>query len=300
MTVNTEHAEPAFSPLIQGYWRMLDWNRSPQEHLCFLQRHLELGISTVDHADLYGNYGVEAAFGEVLALKPGLRHKLQIVTKCGIQLLSDKAPQRTVKHYDTSSAHIERSVHASLKALQTDYLDTLLLHRPDPLMNADEICECVVRLRDAGKVRHFGVSNFAPASLELLSSRLPFALVTNQVEINPLNQQVLFDGTLDQLQRLQIRPMAWSCLAGGRLFNPHDEQGQRTLAVLSSVGESLGGYAAEQVALAWVLKLPSQPFPILGSGRTERMESALAALDIELSREQWFAILQAGAGHEIP
>ena len=291
---------PELSRLVQGYWRMLDWNRSTGEHLAFLHAHVDLGVTTVDHADLYGNYNVEARFGEVLAKDPALRERLQIVTKCGIQLCSDKAPERRTKHYDTSPAHIQASVERSLVNLRTDRLDLVLLHRPDPLLDADAVAETLIRLRTAGKVLHFGVSNFTPAQFDLLQSRLPFALATNQVEINPLNPSVLFDGTLDDLQRRRVRPMAWSCLAGGRLFDDGDEAGRRCCAVLAEVGEALGGFGVDQVAFAWVLKLPSAPLPILGSGKLERVRLAVAASAMALSREQWFAILEAGRGFEVP
>ncbi len=291
---------PQLSRLVQGYWRMHDWNRSTEEHLAFLQQHVELGVTTVDHADLYGDYGNEERFGAVLARAPGLREQLQIVSKCGIQLLTAKAPERRIKHYDTSAAHILASVDRSLQRLGTDRLDVLLLHRPDPLMNGDEIAGAFTRLRDAGKVRHFGVSNFTPDQFELLQSRLPFALATNQVELGPLATHTLFDGTLDQLQRREVRPMAWSVLGGGRLFDNGDETGRRVREVLAKVGEELGGYGVDQVAFAWTLKLPAAPLPILGSGRIERVRLAVAATAIDMSREQWFQILAAAQGHEVP
>lgn len=291
---------PELSRLVQGYWRMLDWSRDTAEHLDFLKAHVDLGITSVDHADLYGDYAVEARFGEVLAREPALRERLQIITKCGIQLLSATAPERRTKHYDTSPSHIQASVERSLQRLGTDRLDLVLLHRPDPLMDADAVAETVIRLREAGKVLHFGVSNFTPAQFALLQSRLPFALATNQVEINPLNPAVLFDGTLDDLQARRVRPMAWSCLGGGRLFNDGDEAGRRCRETLARVGEELGGYGVDQVAYAWVLRLPSAPLPILGSGRIDRVRLAVAATAIEMTTEQWFAILEAARGFEVP
>lgn len=291
---------PRLSRLVQGYWRMHDWNRSTKEHLAFLQQHVDLGVTTVDHADLYGDYGNEERFGAVLARAPGLREQLQIVSKCGIQLLTEKAPGRRIKHYDTSADHIVQSVERSLQRLRTDHLDVLLLHRPDPLMNADEIAGAFTGLRDAGKVLHFGVSNFTTAQFDLLQSRLSFSLATNQVELGPLATHTLFDGTLDQLQRLQVRPMAWSVLGGGRLFDDGDDTGRRVRAVLERVGEALGGCGVDQVAFAWVLKLPAAPLPILGSGRIERVRLAVAATAIDLGREPWFEILAAATGRDVP
>lgn len=296
----TSPGGPVLSRLVQGYWRMDAWDRSPAEHLDFLKAHVALGVTTLDHADLYGDYEVEARFGEVLALDPSLREELQIVTKCGIQLITGKTPERKVKHYDTGAAHIRHSVENSLKRLGTDRIDVLLLHRPDPLMDADAVAAEIVALRQAGMVMHFGVSNFTPAQYALLQDRLTFPLATNQVEINPLNPAVLFDGTLDQAQRLRTRPMAWSCLAGGRLFDARDEAGRRCHDVMARIGDELGGYGVDQVALAWVLRLPAAPLPILGSGRLERVRLAVAATAMELSAEQWFEILEAGRGFEVP
>jgi predicted oxidoreductase len=291
---------PALSRLVQGYWRMNDWRRDTAEHLDFLKAHVDLGITTVDHADLYGDYEVEARFGEVLARDPAMRDQLQLVTKCGIQLITEKAPERRTKHYDTGAAHLTASVERSLARLRTDRLDLVLLHRPDPLMDADAVAQALLQLREAGKVLHFGVSNFTPAQFDLLQSRLPFTLATNQVEINPLNPAVLFDGTLDDLQRRRVRPMAWSCLAGGRLFDDGDEAGRRCRVVLAETGKALGGFGVDQVAFAWVLKLPSAPLPILGSGKLERVRLAVAATAMDMSREQWFAILEAARGFEVP
>ncbi|WP_024872730.1 aldo/keto reductase [Tolumonas lignilytica] len=287
------------SEFIQGYWRLADWQMSPVQRLDFLKQHLELGITSIDHADIYGNYSCEQLFGEALALEPALRQQLEIVSKCDIKLLSDKYPQRTVKHYDTSAAHIVASVEASLTHLGTDYLDLLLIHRPDPLMNADEVAEAFTRLQASGKVRHFGVSNFTPYQFDLLQSRLDFSLVTNQVEVNPINLFALHDGTLDQMQMKRIRPMIWSALGGGAIFTSQTEQAHRLRTVLSNISEELGGAGLDQVIYAWLLKLPCQPLPIIGSGNIDRVRAAVAAKELSLTREQWFQIWEASQGHEV-
>jgi predicted oxidoreductase len=288
------------SEFIQGYWRLAEWNMSPSQRLDFLKQHIELGITSVDHADIYGGYSCEQLFGEALALEPALRQQLEIVTKCDIKLLSDKYPDRTVKHYDTSAAHIAYSVDNSLQNLGTDYLDLLLIHRPDPLMKADEVADAFVQLKQSGKVRHFGVSNFTPYQFDLLQSRLDFPLVTNQVEVNPVNIFALHDGTLDQMQMKRIRPMIWSALGGGSIFTAQTEQAHRLRAVLGNISDDLGGATLDQVIYAWLLKLPCQPLPIIGSGNIERVCSAVSAKDIIMTREQWFSIWQAAAGHEVP
>ncbi|EKO3991944.1 aldo/keto reductase family oxidoreductase [Vibrio fluvialis] len=291
---------PEFSELVQGYWRLGEWGMTAQERLTFLKQHLELGITTVDHADIYGNYECEQLFGEALALEPSLREQLQIVTKCDIKLRSAKFPERKINHYDTSAAHIYQSVNNSLERLRVNEIDVLLIHRPDVLMDADEVAEAFTELHKVGKVKHFGVSNFSPAQFELLQSRLGKPLVTNQVEINPLNFDVAHDGTLDQMQMLRTRPMAWSCLGGGAIFNGESEQAQRVRAVLEELREELGAESIDQVIYAWVRALPSKPLPIIGSGKIERVQAAVDALDLTLSREQWYRVWVASKGHGVP
>ncbi|EKO3385568.1 aldo/keto reductase family oxidoreductase [Vibrio fluvialis] len=291
---------PEFSELVQGYWRLGEWGMTAQERLTFLKQHLELGITTVDHADIYGNYECEQLFGEALALEPSLREQLQIVTKCDIKLCSARFPERKINHYDTSAAHIYQSVNNSLERLRVNEIDVLLIHRPDVLMDADEVAEAFTELHKVGKVKHFGVSNFSPAQFELLQSRLGKPLVTNQVEINPLNFDVAHDGTLDQMQMLRTRPMAWSCLGGGAIFNGDSEQAQRVRAVLEELREELGAESIDQVIYAWVRALPSKPLPIIGSGKIERVQAAVDALDLTLSREQWYRVWVASKGHGVP
>ncbi|NAW89148.1 MULTISPECIES: aldo/keto reductase [unclassified Vibrio] len=291
---------PDFSELVQGYWRLADWGMTPQQRLTFLKQHIELGISTVDHADIYGNYQCEKLFGEALALEPALREQIQIVTKCDINLCGAKTPQRKINHYDTSSAHIYQSVNNSLERLGVSEIDLLLIHRPDALMDADEVAEAFSELRKVGKVKHFGVSNFSPRQFELLQSRLGKPLVTNQVEMNPLNFDVVHDGTLDHLQTQRIRPMAWSCLAGGEIFNGQTEQAKRVRSELEAIAQEIGADSIDQVIYAWVLRLPSKPLPIIGSGKIGRVKAAIAALDLELTREQWYRVWVAAKGHGVP
>ncbi|HID9093480.1 aldo/keto reductase family oxidoreductase [Enterobacter mori] len=287
---------PEFSRFVMGYWRLMDWNMSPLQLASFIEEHLDLGITTVDHADIYGGYQCESAFGEALKLVPALRQRMEIVTKCGIATTAK--PENALGHYITDSAHIIKSAEQSLVNLATDHIDLLLIHRPDPLMDADEVAEAFLNLHQSGKVRHFGVSNFTPAQFALLQSRLPFTLATNQVEISPVHQPLLLDGTLDQLQQLRIRPMAWSCLGGGRLFN--DDEFRPLRDELGTVARELNAESIEQVVYAWILRLPSKPLPIIGSGKIERVRSALAAEELQMSRQQWFRIRKAALGYDVP
>ncbi|WP_039058258.1 aldo/keto reductase family oxidoreductase [Enterobacter sp. Bisph1] len=287
---------PEFSRFVMGYWRLMDWNMSAQQLVSFIESHLDLGVTTVDHADIYGGYQCEAAFGEALKLAPHLRDRMEIVSKCGIATTAK--PEHALGHYITDSDHIIRSAEQSLLNLATDNLDLLLIHRPDPLMDADEVAEAFLHLHQSGKVRHFGVSNFTPAQFALLQSRLPFTLATNQVEISPVHQPLLLDGTLDQLQQLRIRPMAWSCLGGGRLFN--DAAFQPLRDELALVAQELNAQNIEQVVYAWVMRLPSAPLPIIGSGKIERVRSALGAEQLAMTRQQWFRIRKAALGYDVP
>lgn len=287
---------PEFSRFVMGYWRLMDWNMSPLQLASFIEEHIDLGVTTVDHADIYGGYQCEAAFGEALKLAPALRDRMEIVTKCGIATTAK--PEHALGHYITDSAHIIKSAEQSLVNLATDRIDLLLIHRPDPLMDADEVAEAFLNLHQSGKVRHFGVSNFTPAQFALLQSRLPFTLATNQVEISPVHQPLLLDGTLDQLQQLRIRPMAWSCLGGGRLFN--DDEFQPLRNELDTIARELNAESIEQVVYAWILRLPSKPLPIIGSGKIERVRSALAAEELQMTRQQWFRIRKAALGYDVP
>ncbi|AYN26237.1 aldo/keto reductase family oxidoreductase [Buttiauxella sp. 3AFRM03] len=287
---------PEFSRLVMGYWRLMEWNMSARQLASFIEEHVDLGITTADHADIYGGYQCEAAFGDAMRLVPHLRQKMEIVTKCGIATTAN--PGHALGHYITDKSHIISSADSSLQKLATDYLDLLLIHRPDPLMDADEVAEAFTSLHQSGKVRHFGVSNFTPAQFSLLQSRLPFTLATNQVEISPVHQPTILDGTLDQCQQLRIHPMAWSCLGGGSLFN--DETFQPLRDELRAVGDELGAETIEQVVYAWVMRLPAKPLPIIGSGKIERVRSAIHSLSLDMNRQQWFRIRKAALGYDVP
>lgn len=287
---------PTFSRIVLGLWRLSDWAMTPQQRLAFLEQALELGISTIDQADIYGGYQSEILLGEALALAPKIRECLQVVTKCGIKLVSEARPSHQMQHYDTSRAHIIASAEQSLRNMQIESIDVLLIHRPDPLMDADEIAEAFLALQQSGKVRHFGVSNFTPSQFELLASCIP--LVTNQIELSLLHMAPLHDGTLDLCQRQRIAPMIWSALAGGRLMSDDGAQAQRVRLVLTRLAAELN-VAVSTVALAWILQHPSKPMVLTGSGKIASIREAVAAIGITLSREQWFALWCASAGKSV-
>jgi predicted oxidoreductase len=284
------------SRIVAGMWRMSEWDMAPQQRLAFIEQCMELGVTSFDHADIYGGYGVEALFGEALALKPALRERMQIVSKCGIKLVSPSRPAHTIQHYDTTAAHITASVENSLRQLGTEYLDLLLIHRPDPLMDFDEMAAAFTRLRGEGKVRHFGVSNFSRHQFEALNRRI--ALATNQVEFSPLHLAPMFDETFDGLQDLGVAPMIWSPLGGGRLFSGGDTAGERLRAAIQQVADEVQRPFAS-VVFAWIMQLPCKPVPLTGSGRIVAIEEAVQATRFTLSRPQWFEILRAARGHEV-
>ena len=282
-----------------GFWRAKDWNYSSQQILDLVKQSIELGISTIDHADIYGKFSCEEIFGEALKLEPSIRHKIQLVTKCGIKFQAPKFPEYTMHIYDTSKEHIIKSAENSLKNLSTDYIDILLIHRPDPLMNADEISEAFYQLKKDGKVLNFGVSNFLQDQFNLLQSRLDFKLVTNQIEVSVLCTEHFDNNNIYFLQEKRIQPMVWSPFAGGRIFYENSEKANRVRNVLFELAYK---YQVEidAIAAAWLLTHPINFVVVLGTGKIERIKKAIKARDFKLTKEEWFKIWTASKGEDIP
>lgn len=287
---------PELSRIVAGMWRMVEWSMTVEQRIALIEQCIAMGVTTFDHADIYGNYGVEGLFGEALRAQPSLRDRIQLVSKCGIKLLSNKRPEHTIQHYDTTASHIVASAEESLRQLHTDHLDLLLIHRPDPLMDFDEIAEAFTRLKQAGKVLHVGVSNFSRHQFEVLNRRVELA--TNQVEFSPLHVAPMFDETFDGLQDLGVAPMIWSPLAGGRLFTSNEANAENLRLVVKEIADRLHQPFAS-VIFAWIMQLPSKPIPLTGSGRIEAIAVAVAGTSFKLSRTDWFAILRAARGHEV-
>lgn len=279
------------SRIVAGAWR---WNNlTPAEILKLITSALEVGITTFDHADIYGNYSCEALFGDALKQQPALRNKIELVTKFGIKLLSDKRAAHHIKHYDTSKDHAIKSVENSLQALHTDRIDVLLIHRPDPLMNPTEVAETFTSLKQQGKVLHFGVSNFTTTQFELLQSYLSFPLVTNQIELSLYKHDALMNGSTDVLQKHRVRPMAWSPLGGGKFF-----ENEQVNAILKQLSEKYR-VSATQVLLAWLLKHPAGICPVIGTTKAERIVESANTMSIELETQDWFVLLKAATGHDV-
>ncbi len=288
-----------FSRIALGIWRLMDWKMNDQELLSFLKQSIEAGVTTFDHADIYGDYECEAAFGKALQLDPSLRSQMQLVTKCGIKLKSSKFPERYLKYYDYSKDYIINQVEQSLKNLQTDYVDVLLLHRPSPFFNPMEVATAFEELKTSGKVNHLGVSNFTAVQFESLQSYINEPLVTNQIEISPAQLEHFENGNLDYLIQKRVSPMSWSPLAGGSLLNPQDEKSQRIHTALQTVADQIEERDLSKVIYAWLLMHPSHIIPVIGTGKIERLKTAVASLKIELSIEQWFSIYVASQGKDV-
>jgi predicted oxidoreductase len=270
-----------------------------QAMLSLIEQGLELGLTTFDHADIYGHYTTEMEFGAALKLNPSLRPQLQLVSKCGIHLVTPNRPENALKSYDTSKAHIIASAERSLKNLHTDYLDLLLIHRPSPLMNPDEVAEAFANLEKAGKVRYFGVSNFTTSQFAMLQSRTE--LVTNQIEASLFHLDPFFDGTLDQAIEHRSHPMAWGPLGSGQIFGKTtDPQHLRVIEKAKAISQAHGGaWSLDQILLAWLLQHPAGIQPVLGTTKIERIQAATQALALALDQREWFALLEAVRGYEV-
>jgi len=284
----------SLSRLVYGMWRLGDdADTSPAHVLAKIEACLEQGITSFDQADIYGGYTAEAILGNALRTTPGLRDRMEIITKCDIVAPMGRYADRRVKHYDTSAAHINAAVEQSLRDMQTDRVDLLLIHRPDPLMDAEETGTVLDALVASGKVRAVGVSNFRPWDMRLLQSRMRTRLATNQIELSLLAHEPLTNGDLAFLQEERIVPMAWSPLAGGRL------------AETTALRQRLDTIAAQQgvdwsaVAVAWLLRHPAGVVPVLGTNSLTRIGAIIDAARVEMDRQTWFELYTDALGQEV-
>ncbi len=291
---------PEFSRMVYGTWRLLASKPDAQEINRRLHACVELGITTIDTAEIYGRYTVEEALGAALALSPGLRDKLEIVTKAGIYVPNDYHPERRTAHYNASGARLIKSLDKSMRLLGTDHVELFLVHRPDWLTRADDTAAGLNELMRSGKIKSAGVSNFSASQFDLLNGVMEQPLVTNQIEFNLLHMEPILDGTLHQCEKLGIVPMAWSPLAGGRLFNAEEPAAARLAEAAKEMAERTHGATLEQLAYAWIMAHPSQPLPVIGTNKLERIQSAAKAVDIVLQREDWYALWQAAQGRKVP
>jgi predicted oxidoreductase len=288
--------EVSLSRLVYGMWRIGDDpDTSPAHVQAKIEACLAQGITSFDQADIYGGYTAEAILGAALRASPGLRDQMQIITKCGIVAPAGRHSAARVKHYDTSAAHINASVEASLRDMSIEVIDLLLIHRPDPLIDHHETGAALDALVASGKVRSVGVSNFRPWDTRLLQSAMQARLVTNQIELSLLAHQGFTNGDIAFHQEHSMPVMAWSPLAGGRLLAEADI-GLRTR--LAQIGAEHGADWTA-VAVAWLLRHPARIMPVLGTNTLSRIAQISDALKIEMDRQTWFELYTLALGHEV-
>ena len=312
------HTDLEVSRLAYGCMQLGGWKSGPVSEkekraaLSVVMTAYELGINLFDHADIYGYGRSEEVFSAVWREIP--REEVVIQSKCGIILEGDpryEGPGR----YDLSYQHIVRSVEGSLQRLETEYLDILLLHRPDPLVQPEAVGQAFDELERSGKVRYFGVSNHSAWQIELLQAYLDQPLVVNQLELNLLHHHLIAEGIvvnvaggvdaratglLDYCRLNEIFVQAWSPVAGGRLFDAGDSGERRALAGLIARLAEEKGTTQEAIALAWLLRHPSGIQPVIGTTRPERLEASAIADEVHLTREEWYALLSAARGAPVP
>lgn len=285
----------SFSRIVYGMWRVGDdTDTSPAHVRAKIDACLDQGITTMDQADIYGDYGAEAILGACLKESPGLRDQIEIVTKCDIVAPAGRYSSARVKHYDTSAAHIERSIETSLSEMAIEHIDLLLLHRPDPLMDAEETGQALDKAVASGKVGAIGVSNFRPWDWSLLQANMSTPLVTNQIEMSLLEHSAFTNGDLAYLQERKVPPMAWSPLGGGALFSGGGE-----LRTAVSKVAMQNGVDEAAVAVAWLLAHPARILPVMGTNNLERIRAISDALKVKMDRETWFELYTAALGHEV-
>ncbi|MEC8166440.1 MAG: aldo/keto reductase [Pseudomonadota bacterium] len=286
----------SFSRLVYGMWRLADDNDTSVKHVdAKINAALDQGITTFDQADIYGGYTAEAVMGAAMKANPSLRQRMEIVSKCDIVIDAGRHSGARVKHYNTTAAHINASVDASLAEMGIDEIDVLLVHRPDPFMDHHETGAALDALVDAGKVRAAGVSNFRPWDWSLLQSAMRHQLVTNQIELSLKHIAPFTNGDLAFHQQHGHVVMAWSPLGGGDLMTASNELTHR----LDSIAKRSGVDRAA-VATAFLLAHPAKITPVLGTNNLDRISSISAAETVQLDRQDWFSLYEAALGSEVP
>lgn len=275
-------------------WGVWDKKLTTTEMVHLMTICIENKITTFDHADIYGGYTTEAAFGKAFRESAISRDKLQLISKCGIELVTDNR-KNTIKHYKYSKEYITWSVEQSLTNLETDYLDVFLLHRPSPLMVADEIAEAVEKLKSEGKIIDFGLSNFTASQSELIRQKTEIKF--NQVQFSATHHEAMLDGSFDYMQLHNIRPMSWNPL--GTVFREDIEQTRRLKILLAKLVEKYH-VGSDTILLAWILKHPANVIPIAGTVNVARIQALMKATELELDKEDWFAIWSESMGNEVP
>ncbi|MDA9801601.1 aldo/keto reductase [Candidatus Pseudothioglobus singularis] len=279
----------SISRIIYGMWRLADDINTSSKHISDkVNLCLDQGITSFDQAAVYGLYSAEALFGEVLKANPSLRHKIEIVSKCGIVNPSDRYAGVSVSHYDTSREHIFNSVDASLKNMATDYLDLLLIHRQDPFLDHHETGKALDDLIKSGKVKEVGVSNFKPWDFTLLQSAMKSPLVTNQIEMSLAATDSFTNGDLAFHQDRATTIMAWSPLGGGKLMKDKGILGKALQKIAVNQNVDIAA-----VAVAWLLAHPARICPVMGTNNLNRIAKISDAMNVKMDRESWFELYTA-------
>ncbi|MDT3425327.1 putative oxidoreductase [Paenibacillus forsythiae] len=287
------NGELSISKLVIGCMRMNDWKLSTEQVVEFIEWCIERGITTFDHADIYGgDHRNESQFGEALKLKPSLRENIQIVTKCDICVPNAKHPEIKTRFFNTDQAYVLAQVNESLEKLQCGYIDILLIHMFDLLVDPRELGETLQQLKSEGKVKYFGLSNHSPLEFDTLQKYTDMRFVTHQFMLHPLGIQNYHNGTMTHCLKEGISPMIWSPLAGGRIFKPTNAVEENMKSVLETIRQELGLTHIDEVVYQWIFKHSSNPAIVLGTGNKERIERAIqSAENVRLTREQWYKVL---------
>ncbi len=286
----------SFSRIVYGMWRLSEDTDTSAAHVqAKIEACLAQGITTMDQADIYGGYEAEEVLGAALKSAPALKNKIEIVTKCDIIAPAGRHAAARVKYYDTSEKHITASVEASLKLMDIDTIDTLLVHRPDPMMDHHATGKCLDTLVTSGKVRSIGVSNFKLHDWTLLQSAMSNKLVTNQIELSVTAHDGFTNGDVAYLQERDVPIMAWSPLGGGALM-----QGAGPVQDALGAVAAANGVDASAVAVAWLLAHPAQIMPVMGTNNINRINALSDALRVKMDRQTWYEIYTAALGQEVP
>ncbi|MDC0116921.1 aldo/keto reductase [Flavobacteriaceae bacterium] len=285
-----------FSRIIQGCMNWGKWGSSlsTNEMEKLIHFNIETGITSFDHADIYGDYTTEKDFGEAFKNSSIKREELQLISKCGIQYVGETRSNK-VKHYQYDSDYIIFSAEKSIKDLKAEYLDIFLLHRPSPLMHPDEISKAVDLLISQGKIKSFGLSNFTNYQTELISANSKVS--ANQIQFSLSYNKPLFDSSLDYMLVNNITPMSWSPL--GTIFKDENENNKRIHVLLDELSVKYN-VSKDQLLLCWILKHPSKIHPVIGTVKAERIIAAKDSLSIRLSEIDWFRMLETYLGHKLP
>ena len=287
-----------YSKVVAGVIRWGSWGAkmSPTKMASMISACMEMGVTTFDHADIYGNYTTEREFGDAIILSGVPRDQIQIITKCGIIKPCAEKPGFQISHYNTSKRHIIESAEKSLENLNTDYIDLLMINRPSPVMNYSEMAEAFHYLRESGKVKEFGAVNFSPDQIRAMQKYFPIS--SNQVEVSMTHLDPLYDGTIDTCITYDMIPMSWSPVGGGAIYT-HTKTGAKLEERLQKNADKYQ-WTLTDMALLFLLHHPAGILPVINQSKPDKIKEAVDLLDINLTNEQWFEILIAAQGQELP